>query len=129
MAAAAVASKSSLIQENTLARDTIATLQADLDYARAELATAQGEITAHLHELATLRAEREELRAALTAAATEAQTAEAAAAAIVSTLGVDPTTLPTTALPGESREELIAAMNAEQDPTKRYELAERINAL
>jgi hypothetical protein len=129
LAAAAVASKASLIHEAQLAATTITSLRSDLDYARSELATTQGELSTLQLELAHLRGERSELETALLAAREEAVTAEAGAVAIVATLGVDPATLPAAALPGESRDDLMAAMAAEKDPIKRYQLAERINAL
>lgn len=129
LASAAVATKAGLIAEITSAQATISGLRKDMDYLQEELETVRAESSAHLHELATLRAERQELTAALQAATAEAATAEQEAASIVAALGVESAKLPDAALPGESREELMAAMEAEKDPAKRYELAARINAL
>ena len=129
MAHAAVSSKQSLITEIAQQKQKITSIQSDLDHARSELTTAQTELSTARTELANLRKERADLEAALKVVEKENQTAEAAAVGIVATMGVAPEKLPTSAVAGESKEELMAQLNKETDSAKRFILAEKINAL
>lgn len=130
LAQAAVLTKASLINANLQLIASERDLAQQVDDLTARLAAEARRANEAESHLSQLRAERNELEQALTNALKEATSAEQQAAEIVAgQFGVDPSSLPAAAIPGESREELMAALNAETDPANRFKLAEKINQL
>ena len=111
-----------------LAKANEAALRAEK--AEGDLATVRAELTQVKTELATLKTERAEIEKALNASQAEATTVEQKAADIVASTGVPAVTLPSTAGGGtETEDELMAQMQAETDPQKRFKINQKINAL
>lgn len=130
LAQAAVSSKATLIHESAALRARLEQAETERDGLQQRLAKAEASARESDVALSQLRSERAELEAALLASRESARSAEEAAVDIVAgQFGVEPGKLPETTIPGESREELMAALEAEKDPAKRFELAARINAL
>jgi hypothetical protein len=130
LAEAAVSSKASLIRESASLRSRLEAAETERDGLALRLEKLQASVREDEVALSQLRAERSDLEKALLAARSEAKSAEETAVDIVAgQFGVEPGKLPEAAIPGESREELMAALDAEKDPAKRFQLAARINAL
>ena len=131
LAAAAVASKASLIQERSELEARVEELDEELDARVRELADARELVSQQATQIEKLNGELEEIRATLEQAAATQKTAEEQAVAIVAGLGVkaaeEPKKLPETVKQGETLEELQAELNAETDPKRRFELARRMN--
>jgi hypothetical protein len=130
LADAAVSSKAKLIAENGLMAKALAEAEESRDDLRQQVAEMTGNLRERDVELSALRAERADLEKALKAAKEADESAEQKAAGIVATqFGIPSGKLPEQAVAGESREELMAALDAEKDPAKRFELAARINKM
>jgi DNA repair exonuclease SbcCD ATPase subunit len=130
LAQAAVLSKASLINANLKLDGTVRELADQVDDLTQRLDAEARRAHEAESQLSQLRAERAELEQSLSDLLKEAKSAELQAAEIVAgQFGVDPGKLPAAAVPGESREELMAALNAETDPSNRFKLAEKINQL
>jgi hypothetical protein len=131
LAAAAVASKASLIQERSELEARVAELVEDRDLALHSLADALNRCSDLEETLKTREGELDEIRTTLEKAAATQKTAEEKAVAIVAGLGVkaadEPKQLPETVKQGETLEELQAELNAETDPKRRFELAKKMN--
>lgn len=119
-ASAAVKSKGALLAENNDLRAKIHAAKDAADFATTELQR----LTAENAQLAAdLQARVDEL-AAIEAALKS--TEEAAADIVATTVGIPAESLPESAKPGETVEELQAQLAAEKDNDRRYEIASRI---
>ena len=120
---AAVSSKASLIAEReelssrlSAAEQAVGTLTAELNEAR--------------EKVEALTQERAAIEQALNAARDQAAGEDEKAAVIVASLGYQGTEdLPAAAAEPETKEALLARLEAETDNDKRWELAQRINAM
>jgi len=129
LAAAAVSSKAVLIRETTTLRADLAAEQVRASELERELIEANEQITELTKARTDLEGQLETVRATLQGVQAEQATAAEQAVDIVAKLGV-PTaeTLPGTTAAGDTVEELEAALAAEKDNTRRWELAKQINA-
>ncbi len=122
--------KASIQSKGTLlATADAATLRATTAEARAD--KAETALTAANGELATLRAERADIAAALVTAKAEKQDVDTAAASQVAALGFEPGKLPAAASEAaeETKDQLVARLEKEPDNDKRFALAAKINAM
>lgn len=119
---AAAKGKATLLAENHDLQARLATAEEELSSATDELQGAHGEILDLKSRIASLESERDAVTAALT-------TTEEAAAHQVAALGIQPDDLPETVKPGDTVEELQAALDAATDNADRYELSQRIARL
>lgn len=130
LAMAAATSKAKLIADGQRLNQRIAELTGERDDLSQRLDAALQRASEAETQLSMLRAEHAEVEEALNKAVKESASAEQKAVDIVAgQFGVDPKKLPEQAIPGESREELEAALAAEKDPVKRFQLAARINQI
>jgi hypothetical protein len=122
VAFAAAKNKGKLVAENQ-------TVLERADRAEHELMTlraAHGELTEKFNALTR---EREQIAAALNAREGDAQEVEAAAAAVVASIGFPEAQLPEAIKAGESRQEVEAALAAATDNKQRWELSKKLNEM
>lgn len=120
--AASFKDKGVLIAERDAAVTRATTAEAQLEGLQARLSLVQGELSAKTVELG-------QIDAALKAAQSANQTVDEAAAKQVASHGFGQEKLPEGQAQEDTVEAMTARMNAETNPGKKWELAEKINAV
>lgn len=121
---------SASLQTKTGLLAEVATFRSRAETAEAALEEATADLTAARTRLAALETERTAIEKQLDSIKAESTAAEVTAAKIVATIGFKAEDLPAAeSEPPATKEQLLAQLSTEPDNTKRYQLAEQINAM